>query len=149
MTTLKGLPSAYDKDLQEDKVPVFNAFDTLISIIPVLAEALKTLKVYPEQMRSRVDTGMLATDLADYLVLKGIPFREAHTLAGKAVARATELGVSLDQMSLEEYQNLNTAFDAQVYETFDPDQSIAKRASYGGTAKSAVLIQLKEAKARL
>lgn len=149
LTTLKGLPSAYDKDLQEDKVPVFNAFDTLIEIIPVLAGALKTLRVHPDQMRSQVDTGMLATDLADYLVLKGIPFREAHTLAGKAVSRAAELGVSLDQMSLEEYQNLNAAFDAQVYENFDPDQSIAKRASFGGTAKSAVLIQLKEAKACL
>jgi len=149
LATLKGLPSTYDKDLQEDKVPVFNSFDILISILPVLSKALQTIKIYPDRMRSRVDAAILATDLADYLVLKGIPFREAHSLVGKAVARAAELRIPLNQLPIEEYQTLNPTFDAQVYEVFDPDQSIAKRASYGGTAESAVRVQLKEAKACL
>lgn len=149
LATLKGLPSTYDKDLQEDKLPVFNSFDMLNSILPVLTKALQTIKIHPDRMRSRVDAAILATDLADYLVLKGIPFREAHNLIGKAVARAAELRIPLDQMPIEEFQTLSPAFDAQLYQVFDPDQSIAKRASYGGTAESAVRVQLKEAKACL
>jgi len=149
LSTLKGLPSAYDKDLQEDKVPVFAAFDTLLAILPVMAKALDTLTVDPVRMRAGIDAGMLATDLADYLVLKGIPFREAHSLAGQAVARAAQLRVSLDTMPLTEYQSLHVLFENDVYQVFDPNQSIAKRASQGGTAKEAVLAQLEEAKACL
>jgi argininosuccinate lyase len=147
--TLKGLPSAYDKDLQEDKVPVFAAFDTLTAILPVLAKGVETITVDPVRMRAGIDAGMLATDLADYLVLKGIPFREAHSLAGQAVARAAQLQVFLDKMPLTEYKELNTLFSEDVYQVFDPDQSIAKRAAQGGTARQAVLAQLEEAKACL
>jgi argininosuccinate lyase len=147
--TLKGLPSAYDKDLQEDKVPVFSAFDTLTTILPVLARAVETIAVDPVRMRAGIDAGMFATDLADYLVLKGIPFREAHSLAGQAVARAGQLKVSLDNMTLKEYQEVNKLFSEDVYKVFDPDQSIAKRAAQGGTARQAVLAQLEEAKACL
>ncbi len=149
LVTLKGLPSAYDKDLQEDKVPVFAAFDTLLAILPVMAKALDTITVDPVRMRAGIDAGMLATDLADYLVLKGIPFREAHSLAGQAVARAAQLQVSLDKMPLTEYQSLHVLFENDVYQVFDPNQSIARRASHGGTAKEAVLAQLEEAKACL
>lgn len=149
LSTLKGLPSAYDKDLQEDKIPVFAAFDTLVAVLPVLSNALQTIKVDPERMRAGIDASMLATDLADYLVLKGVPFREAHSLAGQAVTRAAQLQVSLDKMPLPEYKKLNTFFCEDVYQVFDPAQSIAKRASVGGTAKKAVLAQLKEAKACL
>ena len=76
MATLKGLPSTYDKDLQEDKVPVFNAYDTLMAVLPVLAGALQTMTLHPARMRAAIDPGMLATDLADYLVQKGLPFRQ-------------------------------------------------------------------------
>ena len=149
LSTLKGLPSAYDKDLQEDKVPVFNAYDTLTAILPVLSKALQTIKVHPEMMRASMDSSMLATDLADYLVMKGVPFREAHSLAGKAVQRAGELKTPLNQLSIEQYQNLSPVFDSEVYQVFDFDQSIARRVSRGGTARQAVLAQLEEAKACL
>jgi argininosuccinate lyase len=149
LTTLKGLPSAYDKDLQEDKIPVFNAYDTLTSLLPVLTNAVAAIKIYPEKMRSGVDATMLATDLADYLVLKGIPFRQAHVLAGKAVRRASELQVDLSKMSVDVYQQISPAFDRDVYFVFDLDQSIDRRSARGGTARGAVWAQLEEAKACL
>ena len=95
LATLKGLPSTYDKDLQEDKVPVFQATDTLLAILPVIAGALRTITVKQERMRAAIDSTMMATDLADYLVSKGIPFREAHAMAGKAVRAAGEQKIEL------------------------------------------------------
>jgi argininosuccinate lyase len=149
LTTLKGLPSAYDKDLQEDKLPVFNAYDSLTSLLPVIASAVAALQIHADKMRAGVDPAMLATDLADYLVLRGIPFRQAHTLSGKVVSRANELGVPLNQLPVEEFQKISELFGTEVLQVFDPDQSIAKRASRGGTAREAVLVQLEEAKASL
>jgi argininosuccinate lyase len=149
MTTLKGLPSTYDKDLQEDKVPVFNAFDTLMSLLPVLAGALGTLKLNPERMQAAIDPGMLATDLADYLVQKGMPFRQAHNLAGQAVQLAGQLDKPLDQLTLQEFQSLNSMFDSDVYHVFDPNQSIARRNAIGGSASEAVKIQLQKAKSKM
>ena len=149
MTTLKGLPSTYDKDLQEDKVPVFNAYDTLMAILPVLAGALQTLSLHPERMRAAIDPGMLATDLADYLVQKGLPFRQAHALAGQAVQLAGKLGKPLDTLSLPEFQSLSPLIDSDVYDVFDPQQSVARRNVTGGTAPEAVKIQLQNAKFRM
>jgi argininosuccinate lyase len=146
LTTLKGLPSTYDKDLQEDKVPVFTAFDTLTVILPVLANAIRTLTVCPDRMRAGIDAAMLATDLADYLVKKGSPFREAHALAGKAVRLAAEKSKPLDDLSVEEYQSLHPAFGPDVYAVFDPQQSISRRTALGGTAPEAVAAQLQQAK---
>jgi len=149
MTALKGLPSAYDKDLQEDKVPVFNAYDTLTAILPVLAGALRTLSLHPERMRAAIDPGMLATDLADYLVQKGIPFRQAHALAGQAVQLAGEQGKTLDTLTLEEFLSLDPAFDSGVYAVLDPQRSVARRNVVGGTAPKAVQTQLKNAKSKV
>lgn len=149
MTTLKGLPSTYDKDLQEDKVPVFNAYDTLMSLLPVLAGALGTLKLNPERMRAAIDPGMLATDLADYLVQKGMPFRQAHNLSGQAVQLAVQLDKPLDQLTLQEFQSLNSMFDSDVYHIFDLQQSVARRNAIGGTAAEAVKIQLQKAKSKM
>ena len=149
MTTLKGLPSTYDKDLQEDKVPVFSACDTLMACLPVLAGALRTLKVNHERMRAAIDPGMLATDLADYLVRKGLPFRQAHAVVGQAVQFAGQAGKPLDQLSIQEFQSLDPQIDADVYSVFDPQQSIARRNAEGGTAAEAVKIQLQNAKSRM
>jgi argininosuccinate lyase len=149
MTALKGLPSTYDKDLQEDKVPVFNAYDTLTAILPVLAGALRTLSLHPERMRAAIDPGMMATDLADYLVQKGIPFRQAHALAGQAVQLAGEQGKTLDTLTLEEFLSLDPAFDSDVYAVFDPQRSVARRNVVGGTAPEAVKKQLQNAKSRV
>jgi argininosuccinate lyase len=146
MTTLKGLPSTYDKDLQEDKVPVFQAYDTLMAILPVLAGALRTLTLHPEKMRAAIDPAMLATDLADFLVEKGLPFRQAHTLAGQAVQLAAKQGKSLDALTLDEFQSLDPIFDKDVYLVFDPQRSVARRNVIGGTAPEAVRVQLQNAK---
>lgn len=146
LAMLKGLPSAYDKDLQEDKIPVFQAFDTLAALLRVLAGAVETITIHPERMRSSIDAGMLATDLADYLAGKGIPFRQAHTLAGQAVRLAAQTGQPLDQLSLVEFASLSPAFSDDVYAVFDPAQSVARRSAHGGTAAVAVLAQLDEAR---
>ena len=153
LATLKGLPSTYDKDLQEDKAPVFQATDTLLAILPVIAGALRTITVKAERMRSAIDPTMMATDLADYLVEKGVPFRKAHELAGKAVRAAGEGKVSLEKMSLEAYQAigsvLNVAkdpFEADVYQVFDPMKSIEKRNVIGGTGLQSVKKQITEVK---
>ncbi|MEW5871050.1 MAG: argininosuccinate lyase [Chloroflexota bacterium] len=149
LSTLKGLPGAYDKDLQEDKLPVFQAFDALVQLLPVLAGALGSLKVHPGRLRAAIDSGMLATDLADYLVQQGIPFREAHGLAGRAVRRAAQAGLSLEQLPLEDYQQLHAAITEDVYRVFDPEASLARRSVTGGTAPQAVAAQLQQAQALL
>jgi len=146
LATLKGLPSAYDKDLQEDKAPVFQAYDTLMVLLPVLAGALRTLSVHPERMRAAIDPGMLATDLADYLVAKGLPFRQAHELAGQAVRQAAAQRKALDALSLEEYSAIHPAFEGDVFAVFDPQRSVARRRAYGGTAPQAVRAQIEEAR---
>jgi argininosuccinate lyase len=144
LAMLKGLPSAYDKDLQEDKQPVFAATDTLLTILPVIAGALRTIALRPEQMRVAIDSTMMATDLADYLVGKGIPFRETHGIVGKAVHRAGEKMVGLDEMPLEVYQALSPAFEADVYQVFDPMKSVEKRNAVGGTSPQSVKNQIIE-----
>ncbi|HQU37974.1 MAG TPA: argininosuccinate lyase, partial [Anaerolineales bacterium] len=116
LATLKGLPSTYDKDLQEDKAPVFQATDTLLVMLPVIAEALRTITVKPERMRDAIDSSMLATDLADYLVNKGVPFRKAHEAAGRVVRAAGEGNVRMEKMSLEAYQAIRPEFEADVYQ---------------------------------
>ncbi len=145
LTTLKGLPSTYDKDLQEDKVPVFQAADTLLAVLPALTGALATMTVKPERMRAAIDSAMLATDLADYLVGKGMPFREAHGVVGKLVREAAEEGVSLDKIVLEERQALKLS-EAEVTRIFDPMESVKRRKAVGGTALEAVREQLERAK---
>ncbi len=149
MTTLKGLPSTYDKDLQEDKVPVFAAYDTLIAMLPVLSKALDTLTVYPQRMESAIDTDMMATDLADYLVGSGIPFREAHHVTGQVVRLSLEKDVAIEALPLAEYQSIHPIFDESVYQVFDPRGSIARRSAFGGTAPEAVNDQIKLAKEKL
>jgi len=166
MATIKGLPSTYDKDLQEDKVPVFQATDTLQMMLPVLAGALETMTVKPEKMLAAIDSAMLATDLADYLVRKGIPFREAHTAAGKAVRAAAEKNISLDKISLNEWQAIpfgtsgtsvgrfeselsRDDFWRDVHQVFDPMESVKRRNATGGTSPDSVKKQIQQAKSTL
>jgi argininosuccinate lyase len=148
LSTLKGLPSTYDKDLQEDKIPVFQATDTLLAILPVLAGALETMSFNEKRMSAAIDASMLATDLADYLVRRGVPFREAHGIAGKAVRAAAEKGVSLDQLSLNEWQAIGP-FEADVKDVFDPIKSVESRNAIGGTSPQAVEKQIQKAKSTL
>ncbi len=149
LATLKGLPSAYDKDLQEDKEPAFDSYDTLSLLLPVLMGLLKTLKLNPERMRERLSADLFATDLADYLVGVGVPFREAHTLVGKAVRLAAENKTSLKDLTLEDYRSISEHFEADVADVFDIDASLDRKSAIGGTSATALKAQLKTAKKAL
>ncbi len=149
LTMLKGLPSAYNKDLQEDKEAIFDAVDTLLLELPIATGVIRTLKVNSERMAAALDDAMLATDLADYLVRKGLPFRQSHHLVGQAVRRAEELGVPLAGLSLPEYQAVHPAFAGDVYAVFDFHRSVEARNVKGGTAPAAVRAQIKTARALL
>lgn len=148
LATLKGLPSTYDKDLQEDKLPVFQATDTLMSILPVLGGALETMSVKADKMLAAIDGSLYATDLADYLVHKGVPFRTAHGMVGKAVKLAADKNSALDQLSVEEYQAIGP-FEKDVYELFNPLASVNKHNVSGGTSQDAVKQQIQKAKSYL
>ena len=146
LATLKGLPSAYDKDLQEDKSAVFAAYDILAVMLPVVAGCVATLTVQADQMRAALEPMLLATDLADYLVRKGVPFREAHHVVGTAVrmvegGRAAGLS-KLSDLTLEQLRGLHRAFEADVAEVWDFDASAARRSAVGGTAPESVRTQL-------
>lgn len=154
LTTLKGLASAYDKDLQEDKPPLFAAFDALMSLLPPLREALRTLRLHPERMREALEDALMATDLADYFVERGIPFRQAHTLVGKAMRLALERAQRLSQLSLDDYRSLldtspRLSLDESLYAVFDPRRSVARRNAWGGTSPQAVRAQLEQARQAL
>jgi argininosuccinate lyase len=146
LATLKALPSAYDKDLQEDKVPVFEASAILEVLLPVVGGVIATLTLHPERMRAVIDAQVLATDLADYLVQRGVPFRQAHGAVGQAVRRAEALGIPLPALPLGEWQAIHPAFASDLFNTFDIDQSLARRSAWGGTAPQAVREQLEMVK---
>ncbi len=151
LATLKGLPSAYDKDLQEDKGSVFQVTDILLAILPVITGALRMIIFKPERMRSAIDSFMMATDLADYLVSKGIPFRETHVIAGKAVRAAVDASrkIGLDELPLEVYQALSPAFEADIYQVFNPMKSVEKRNAIGGTSPQSVKKQIQLARSKV
>jgi len=142
LVTLKGLPAAYNKDLQEDKEPLFDSVDTLLAALPVAAGVLAMLAIRPERMRAALGDELLATDLADYLVRRGVPFRHSHELAGQAVKRSEALGINLRDLSLAEYQAISPQFGPDIAAVFDFEQSVEQRAVFGGTAKAAVIAQI-------
>lgn len=143
LATLKGLPSSYDKDLQEDKEPVFMAFDTLMIVLPVMTGVIETLAPQPEKMLAQLEPGLLATDLADYLVRKGLPFREAHHVVGQVVQAAEKAGQPLTVLPLGTLQAIHPLFGADAVEALTIEGSLAAREAVGGTAPSAVLAQIK------
>jgi argininosuccinate lyase len=145
LAVLKGQPSAYNKDLQEDKEAVFDSFDTMRLLLPVITAVIATLKLNPAVMRSKLSEDMLATDLADYLVSKGMPFREAHHVVGRAVRVAAEQGIVLSELSLDMLREMSPLFEADVSAIFDFDASAARRAAPGGTAPDAVQQQIEMA----
>lgn len=147
LATLKGLPSTYNKDIQEDKEALFDSIDTLHAILPVVIAIIKTLELNPDRMRAALGADLLATDLADYLVRAGLPFRQAHHVVGSAVRLAGTKKVELSQLTFEDFVGLSELFRPDVTEVFDFDASVQRRAAIGGTAPSAVLAQLESAKA--
>ncbi|MGB3714495.1 MAG: argininosuccinate lyase [Candidatus Promineifilaceae bacterium] len=147
LVTLKGLPSAYDKDLQEDKEPAFDGFDTLALALPVMAGVIATLSLNPGRMAAQLETGLFATDLADYLVGKGVPFRQAHEFTGQAVQLSEDKGIGLTKLQLSELQNISPEFGEDVVKVFDIERSLAARSIIGGTGPEALLAQLRAAQA--
>ena len=152
LTILKGLPLAYNKDMQEDKEGLFDTVDTLNSTLDAFAGMVETMAVNRERTCSAAEegvySGILATDLADYLVEKGVPFREAHGATKALVAYAGEKGVGLDKVSLEEYRRFSELFDEDVFE-ITVESSLGARVSQGGTAPERVREALMEARRTL
>jgi len=147
LMTLKGIPSTYNKDLQEDKEPLFDAVDTLQGTLPITCGVLSTLTLHPTKMEKALVPEMLATDLADYLVRKGVPFRETHHIAGEAVRMAEEKGVPLSALTNEEVCTLHEEFDVKdVDKVWSFEASVETRNAKGGTAKIAVQTQIDELK---
>jgi len=145
LTTLKGLPSAYNKDLQEDKQALFDVLQTLAIELDIATGVIRTLTIHGARMAAALDDGLLATDLADYLVRKGVPFRKSHHLVGRAVKRAEDLGLSLQDLDLADYKAIHPAFAQDVYGVLDFQRSVEARDAIGGTAPAAVRAQIKQA----
>ena len=135
LTAMKGLPLAYNKDMQEDKEPVFDAIDTVEMCLPVFAAMLDTMTVRTDNMRKAAGKGFInATDCADYLTKKGMPFRDAYTVTGHLVAACTQQGKTLEELTLDELKAVSQLFDEDVYEAINLENCMALRKSYGGPA---------------
>lgn len=148
LTAVKGLPLAYNKDLQEDKEGLFDTIDTVKFSLAVYAQLIRGMKVRADVMRHAVEADFSnATDLADYLVRKGMPFRQAHSVSGQAVALCIERGIWLANLPLADYQKLSALFAEDVYEAIRPETCVACRNSYGGTSFEQVKMQLDAAQA--
>lgn len=149
LTTMKGIPLTYAKDMQEDKEPFLDALETVQDCLEVFAGAWETLQLRPARMEAAIDSGVLATDLADYLVRRGMPFREAHHAVGRLVRWALEQGKQLTGLSLQELQAHSDAFAADALDVLDVRHSLGLRNIEGGTGPEAVRQQLEQARAGL
>ncbi len=135
LTAMKGLPLAYNKDMQEDKEPVFDAIDTVEMCLPVFAAMIDTMTVRTDNMRKAAGHGFInATDCADYLTKKGMPFRDAYTVTGRLVAACTAQGKTLEELTLEEFRAVSPLFEQDVYDALNLENCMALRKSYGGPA---------------
>jgi len=144
LMTMKGLPSTFNKDLQEDKEPLYDAVDTLRDSVQIADGVLATLTVNAEKMASSLVPEMLATDLAEHLVRKGIPFRETHHVAGAAVRLAEQMGVPLSGLSAANLRTLHPAFADDVAEVWSFERSVEQRSASGGSSRGAVQAQIDE-----
>ncbi len=147
LTVMKGLPLSYNRDLQEDKEPMFDTAHTVKSSLHALSEMMKHIKFKPENMRKALSKGFItATDLADYLAQKGLPFRYAHEVTGKIVRYAEEKGRELTQLNISELKMFSNLIEEDVFDHITLEGSISSRKSYGGTAKENVLRMIQECK---
>jgi len=145
LVMLKGLPFAYNRDLQEDKEPVFDSIDTLILLLPAVIGMVESTEFDEKQMLLGATSGFaLATEVADYLVRKGLPFAKAHEISGKAVALAERKKLGLEELTLADYQSLNKLFGEDIFKALTVEAAVASRKSRGGTAPAALGTQLSE-----
>jgi argininosuccinate lyase len=149
LATLKGLPSSYNKDLQDDKRALFDAVDTMLLVLPAVGGTLAEVTFVPARMRSAVSSLMMATDLADYLVARGVSFREAHGSVGQLVRESLETETELHALPFSSFEKAHDAFGRDVYEALSPTASIERRDVPGGTGPVAVRAQLDAARASL
>jgi argininosuccinate lyase len=149
LATLKGLPSSYNKDLQDDKRVLFDAVDTLLLVLPAVAGALEECEFDAHRMRGALSASMMATDLADYLVRKGVTFRDAHRAVGRLVRRGEDEGVGLDDLPLGAFTEVHAAFAPDVFDALSPARSVESRNVDGGTGPAAVRAQLESAQRSL
>ena len=150
LTTLKGLPLAYNKDMQEDKEAVFDAVETVIMCLKVFAPMLATMKSRPDNMKKAAQGGFInATDLADYLVKKGMPFRSAYKISGQLVAKCIQEGTVLENLPLDVYKTFSELFEEDLYQDIDLLNCVEKRISRGGTSVASVEQQITYVKERI
>ena len=150
LTMLKGLPLAYNKDMQEDKEAVFETFDTTRACLEVSALVLQNVSLNEEKMRSAASQGMMnATELADYLVRKGVPFREAHATVGRIVIKALEKGLELNELPWDELRTFSSDIQSDVFETLTLEKTLASKSISGGTAPEKVAEALAQARQEL
>src|SRR5438128_4794702 len=150
LTTMKALPSSYNRDLQEDKQPLFDSVDTVRAALEVFAGMLPELKINRERMEEAAsDPNLLATDLAEYLVGKGMAFREAHEIVGKLVAECARKGIALNRVSLAELKKRSVLFDVDVADVFDVRHSLSQRRAIGAPSHENVAAQIKRWRAYL
>lgn len=143
MMTQKGLPSTYNKDLQESVEPMLDHVKTVSDSIQIANGVLSTLQTNPDKMRAALDPFMLATDVADYLVCKGVPFRETHHISGRCVAKSEETGIPMNELSYEQMKAIDDRFQDDIAEAFNYETSVERKSAKGGTSKSSVLEQIK------
>ncbi len=149
-TTMKGLPSSYQRDLQEDKEALFQAHDQSLAMLQIAAATLATTKFREDRLRAAAqDSALVATEVADYLVTFGVPFREAHEIAGKVFQAAEKEGKSIREMPVERLKEFSPVFDRNLATALTLESALARRSSYGGTAPGAVRAALQEFKSRL
>ncbi|EAU88608.1 argininosuccinate lyase [Coprinopsis cinerea okayama7 len=142
LMTLKGLPSTYNKDLQEDKEPLFDSVDNVSASLKITEGVIATMDVHADKMRQALTVDVLATDLAEYLVRKGMPFRETHHISGRAVALAESRKCSLSDLTVQDYKKLNPLFEEDVLDVFDFEASVERRDAIGGTSRRMVERQI-------
>ncbi len=143
LTVMKGLPLAYNKDMQEDKEPVFDAIDTIEMCIPVFSAMLDTLTVRPKNMSKAAAGGFInATDCADYLTKKGMPFREAYMIVGRLVNMCIKTGETLDTLTLRDFRAISSLFDSDIYDALDLKNCVSARKVYGGPSHEDVERQI-------
>jgi len=149
LATLKGLPSSYNKDLQDDKRVLFDAVDTLLRVLPAISGALAECRFQPQRMRAALSSTMMATDLADYLVRRGSTFRDAHHAVGRLIRRCEDERVPLHTLPLAAFEEVHPLFDRDVFEALSPLRSVEQREVDGGTGPEAVREQLEAAQRAL
>lgn len=140
--TIKGIPSTYNKDLQESVQPMIESMKTVKDSILIATRVLATLTVFPEKMLAALSPDMLATDLAEYLVRKGVPFRETHHISGRVVALAEKENIPMDKLTFAQFKSVDERLGDDVLEVFNYEKSVELKSAIGGTSRSAVLKQI-------